>query len=73
MDEVTNTSGIEGLNYTKKEGTFRERLSLMAFMDVMFNLVKSWSQNRDPASPNCCHFVTEFVDIPTKLWTDAYN
>jgi hypothetical protein len=72
LDEILNNSGIEGVNSTiKTEVTFRERLSILLFMNAMFLMIKKWSVERDPASPNCLTFA-RVPELTTKDYTEAY-
>jgi hypothetical protein len=73
LDEVMNNCGIEGTNKAiKEDGTYRERLNLLAFTDVISKMVARWSAERNPLSPNCVSFVSE----PSRTladWTAAYQ
>jgi hypothetical protein len=72
LDLLCNNNGIEVLNRTiKDEGTFRERLSMLHFMKVVFKMICKWSRERNPNSPNCYAYATEPV-LELKDWTDAY-
>jgi len=70
-----NNSGLEGLNGTiKSEGTFRERMGLLPFFNVLKRMLSAWSMDRDPQSPNFKAFNLSYPPVPdTKLYTDAYQ
>jgi len=59
-------------NVIKNEGTLRERLPLNRFIDVAKELIKEWSINRNPESPNPKIFFQK-PKLTLKLQTDSYN
>lgn len=66
-------NGLEGTNATIKAAhTFRERLPVGQFLNLVLDLVTDWSKQRDPASANCISFA-ESPDITMKIWTAAYQ
>ena len=53
----STNNGLESINnQIKATGTFRKRLPLNQFIDVMFRLVEEWSMERQPESINCKTF-----------------
>ncbi|GBM65566.1 hypothetical protein AVEN_169848-1 [Araneus ventricosus] len=70
---ITN-NGLEATNAViKKEHTFRERLPVGQFLEVLENaIVKKWSNERDPVNPNYKPFYMK-PQHSTKVWTEAYQ
>ena len=56
----------------KDECTFRERWSVGKFLGCTTNMVKNWSQRRNPQSVNCVFF-NESRTVSLKLWTEAFQ
>jgi len=69
-----NNSGLEGLNATiKEEGTLRERMGLMPYLNVLKELLHSWSLDRNPESPNCKFYQIELPPPDAKMFKKAYS
>lgn len=69
----STNNGLESLNNKiKNEGTFRLRLPLGEFFTVIIKLIKDWSLDRHPDSPNYVSFVTA-PTIHTLLVSEAYE
>ena len=65
--------GIESTNsIIKKENTLRERLPVGQFLHCCVDMVKDWSERRNPTSVNCVHYA-EIRSINTRMWTEAYQ
>ncbi|KAK7601962.1 hypothetical protein V9T40_009403 [Parthenolecanium corni] len=69
----STNSGIEATNAAiKKEHILRERLPVGQFLSCTVDMVKQWSQRRDPASVNSVSFA-DISSISLPLWTEAYQ
>lgn len=69
----STNNGLEATNAViKKENTLRERLPVGQFLTCAANMMRRWSQQRDPHCVNCTHFAdTASISLP--LWTSAYQ
>lgn len=69
----STNNGVEATNsIIKSEHTLRERLPIGQFLNCSMDMVKKWSQRRDPKSVNCVFF-NETPSISLELWTQAYQ
>jgi len=69
---LTN-NGLEGTNSSiKREHILRERLPVGQFVRKIVDLVRKWSEDRDPLRTNYVAFC-ETPTVPLKLWTSAYH
>lgn len=69
----STNNGLEATNsWVKRNHTLRERLPVGQFVNSITDLVRQWSERRDPTSANCVQFA-EVVTVPLKVWTSAYS
>ena len=53
----SSNNGLEGTNgWIKRSLTIRERAPVGRFAVEVFELLRGWSEVRDPSSTNCIHF-----------------
>jgi hypothetical protein len=70
---VTNNALEATNNVIKNEQTFRERMPLSDFLDLMFNIVKTWSDERNQEDdPNHKQFFDQ-RNPSLKEWTEGYQ
>ena len=73
VGQPSTNNGVEAMNATlKREYTMRDRLQVGQFLNPLINIVKEWSEARNPSSPNC----VKFCSRPTasmKTWTNAFQ
>jgi hypothetical protein len=73
VDYPTTNNGIEGTNAVMKaEHTLRERLPVGQFLNNLVDMVRKWSEIRNPDVVNCVPFHTT-PPMSLRIWTDAYQ
>jgi len=67
----STNNGPESINaQIKRDGTLRQRLPLRDFFNCIFKIVKNWSVDRDPASPNFKAFAAT-PSLHTKILSES--
>ena len=68
----STNNGPESINaQIKRDGTLRQRLPLRDFFNCIFKIVKNWSVDRDPASPNFKAFAAT-PSLHTKILSESW-